>query len=241
MNRMKIATILWVALGLTPSSHAEPHPREYTNPNAKPPKQRSPDGWGDTSEALMNVQRADWEKFDKRNPEATNLWGEKVIPLWKAQTTPPFPNAWPPNDRRVVTYYAYATYEVARQHGVSLTFSAPWASIVVAQGQAPVLQRLSETIGPTIHGRHSWPSTRERMDMLIKLQEAGEAQVDTLLNWTALPEDSERSVQTIKRYYCQWQFNHPALASKYVKQHHEAFFTWLSCPSFQYDELGVFL
>ena len=77
------------------------------------------------------------------------------------------------------------------------------------------------------------------MDQLIRLQELGEDRVEALLHWTKLPDGSEKSVFAIKRYYCQWQWGHPTLATKYVMEHHDGFFARLSCPSYKYDDLGV--
>ncbi len=195
---------------------------------------------GLSADTARSIVQADWDAFDKRTGLQRDIYSASGEPLeWNESLSPPFPNTWPPAATRSVTYYVFAEYQTYEQHGPSLHFSAPWARVVLQDGQAPAKEIILKAIGPEVSGLPSKPVPREQAQRYIQIRKAGEKAIPALLGWTALPADSDPSVKAIRDYYCQWERDHDLLTGAYIKNHHRPFFNWLACPKATPGDNGI--
>ena len=171
----------------------------------------------------------DWSKFDKRAKDnaSDNFTPKGQSVEWYLQITPPFPTNWPPQKFRSVTYYAYAEYQELFMHGPALSRSAPWAKVVLNEGMPADKVILASTIGPAVNGEGGIPISKQLAERKIRIIKEGEAHLPNFVRWTAIPTD-EAEVTAIREYYCQWTLTN--LTADLIKENHQAFFEWLSCP-----------
>lgn len=207
----------------------------------KSPSKQSSQRNADISHLTEEVAResviSDWQKFDR----STHVVG--IVPavevdypmegsgIWYARMTPPFPDVWPPKKKRSFSYYAYAEAHELLMHGPREFHSAPWAKVVLTDGESPKKELLSQSIiyaaVPFNVMRRTSPSQADR---LAQIENDGEASLPTLLSWTGLPTETDDTTKVIKEYYCQWTLEHEAWVTKYIRDNHKEFFKWLSCP-----------
>lgn len=170
----------------------------------------------------------DWAKFDKHVKDAPDRMSGKVQPVdWYLQVTPPFPTNWPPRQVQSVTYYAYAEYQELFMHGPVLSRSAPWAKVRLNEGMPAEEEILATAIGPVVHGEGSVPISQELARRKIQIIQNGEAHLSSFVGWRAIP-DNEAEVTAIREYYCQWILTNRT--ADLIRENHQAFFEWLSCP-----------
>ncbi len=195
---------------------------------------------GLSAATARSVVQADWDAFDKRTGVLRDVYsasGEQIE--WGEALSPPFPNTWPPAGTRSVTYYVYADYQTYEQHGPALHFSAPWARVVLQDGQPPAKEIILKTIGPEVSGLGSRPLSREQAQRYIQIEKEGTKAIPALLGWTAVPADSDPSVKAVKEYYCQWERDHEMFTGTYIKNKHRPFFNWLACPKAAPGDNGI--
>ena len=182
-----------------------------------------------SSNDLRRYLASDWSKFDTYVKESSIMFSnDKVSVHWYQQITPPFPTHWPPQEVRSVTYYGYAEYAESNHHGPAYLRSAPWAKVVLTEGQPAVKQVLVDSLGEAIHGQGSRPISHEMAARLIQIHEDGEKGLPAFIGWQRIPDDAVQ-VQAIKDYYCQWMIENRT--GTLVRDAHQAFFDWLSCPA----------
>lgn len=170
----------------------------------------------------------DWAKFDKHAKDGADMFTQKVYSVdWYLQITPPFPTEWPPQKFRSLTYYAYAEYQELFMHGPALSRSAPWAKVVLNEGEPADKVILSATIGRVVSGEGSVPISAQLADRKIKIIRDGEAELSNFVSWTAISTD-EADVKAVREYYCQWALTNRT--ADLIRDNHQAFFEWLSCP-----------
>lgn len=170
---------------------------------------------------------SDWSKFDAYAGHAFDIFSGKESPLyWHSRLTPPLPTHWPPTPARSVTYYAYPEYQELRMHGPAYSRAAPWAKVVLAEGQLPQKMILASALGPKIHYEIGVPITRDQADRAIQIAKAGAAALPGFIAWKAIPDDAAE-VKIIKDYYCQWARSDGT--AKLVREHHRSYFEWLAC------------
>jgi hypothetical protein len=171
----------------------------------------------------------DWRKFDTYVKESTIMFtNNKVSVHWYQQITPPFPTHWPPQEVRSVTYYGYAEYAESNHHGPAYGRSAPWVKIVLTEGQPAVKHVLVSSLGAEVHGQGSHPISHEMAARLVQIHKDGEKGLPAFIGWKRIPDDAVQ-VQVIKDYYCQWMIENRT--GMLVREAHQAFFDWLSCPA----------
>lgn len=201
-----------------------------------------------TSDVARDLLQSDWERLDKNAhaQPSPGIFGESNSspnppPQWnELELTPPLPNTWPPTKVRSVSYYAYGQFQDAAFHGPTLTFSAPWARVILVDGRSPSKQILRDVIGPAIGGRASRPLSPDEWKRLSKIYQDGAEELPALLSWTELPVGPDKSVMAIRRYYCRWIADESPLVSEYIKPNHREFFSWLRCDKLHTDEYGIF-
>jgi len=177
----------------------------------------------------LEVLRDDWDNFDKSTGiETQNFMAVTVHPQWTEQITPPFPNVWPPARDGSISYYAYAQYGVAFQHGPTISYSAPWARVVLRDGREPVREIYRTSIGDVIWSRASELWSAEHAQKYDEIQKNGEREIPAFSSWTRLPAEGDPGVRAIRDYYCQWKSDMGSLASKVMDNHGE-FNAWLTC------------
>jgi hypothetical protein len=181
----------------------------------------------------------DWNEFDKNTGQKSrDMFSKKEIELiWYIKITPPFPNVWPPQPQRSVTYYAYAEYQELLMHGPVLSRSAPWGKVVLKDGEAPKLKILAKSIGKVASGEGSRPLSPNQAKRLVQIREDGEKYIPIFLRWKELPPDTDPGIKTIRDYYCQWSRDN--LTSQLIKSNHTEFFEWLACPQLSPSDNGV--
>jgi hypothetical protein len=171
---------------------------------------------------------ADWAKFDKHAKEGMDAFTSKPHSVdWYLRITPPFPTDWPLQKSRRVTYYAYAEYQELFMHGPVLSRSAPWAKVVLQEGEPANKFILSAAIGPVVSGEGSVLISRQMADRKSKILKDGEAALPRFVLWTAVPKDGAQ-IKAIREYYCQWALTDRT--ADLIMDNHRAFFEWLSCP-----------
>ncbi len=194
-----------------------------------------------SNKIALKALQADWAKFDTNTHVRETVMGQTPSGSpstfeWYPEITPPFPTEWPSSNVKSASYYAYAAYWVTQIHGPFKVDSEPWAKVILQDGAPPDIELLSKAIGKTMagHGSHpiSWAYVKRRKQIL----EDGEKSIPTMLSWTRLPQDADKSVKAIRDYYCLWESNNKTLALKFIKDNHKEFFAWLSCPSIWREE-----
>lgn len=192
--------------------------------------------FGDQAVKIADLKRrdvyaflaGDWAKFDKHATDTVEMFtGKKVSIDWRPVITPPFPTTWPPQQPRSIAYYAYAEYQEAMMHGPVISRSAPWAKVVLNEGEPAKKVLLAADIGPVVHGEGSVPISQQQASRKIQIIKDGEAHLANFVRWAAIPDD-EAEVKAIREYYCQWALTDRTAAL--IKDDHKAFFEWLSCP-----------
>ena len=172
---------------------------------------------------------ADWAKFDKHVGEMPDILflGKMRSIDWYFVVTPPFPTNWPLQKRCSITYYAYAEYQRLLMHGPQLSRSAPWAKVVLTEGEVAEKVLLTKAIGPVVHGEGGVPISRKMANRELQIIKDGEAHLPNFMRWTEVPSD-EAEVKIIREYYCQWALTNGT--ADLIKGSHHGFFEWLSCP-----------
>lgn len=178
-------------------------------------------------DAVRRLVADDWASFDKHAGRTRDFFGREHDIDWYMKISPPFPNVWPLRGRREIAYYVYAEYQELRHSGPALSRSAPWAKVVLSEGEAASKVRLAIAIGPVVHGEGSIPISRQQAERKIQIIKDGEAHLSDFARWTIIPED-EAEVKIIREYYCQWVLTNRT--ADLIKDSHQAFFEWLSCP-----------
>lgn len=178
--------------------------------------------------AVRRLVADDWASFDKHAGRARHCFSrEEQDAYWYMRVSPPFPNVWPPRGRLGITYYMYAEYQELRMHGPALLRSAPWAKVVLNEGEPANKVRLATAIGPVVHGEASVPISRQQADRKIQIIKDGDARLSDFVRWRCIPDD-KAEVTIIREYYCQWALTNRT--SDLIRDNHQAFFEWLSCP-----------
>lgn len=229
--RRSICLVVALLAGLAVRAEPRMEPKPYVAP-------RDETVSGRAKEAVLALLRDDWNALDSSTGVINTFMGETTSLRWYLQIGPPFPDTWPPAKAASFTYYAYAEYNQPLRHGPSLYVSGPWARVTYQDGVAARKEIVSHTIGPAISGRHSEPWSRQQADHYRAVQENQPAHISNLLTWTGLPMESDPSALPIRKLYCQWAFNHRALASKHIMVRHQAFFDWLSCDRLSLKDIG---
>lgn len=184
-----------------------------------------------SEEDLSGFLASDWSKFDPYAKRAYDVFLAKEVPLyWQSRLTPPLPTQWPPTPVRSVTYYAYAEYEHSRMHGPVYSRGAPWAKVVLVEGQLPQKTILASAPGPAVHYEAGEPISVEQADRASQVWKAGSAALPRFISWQAIPDDAAE-VSIIKAYYCQWAARDGT--ARLVNEQHRGFFEWLACPEFK--------
>jgi hypothetical protein len=177
---------------------------------------------------LVPILEQDWTKFDIATVATKNFFtGQPETTHWYYQVTPPIPTYWPPQQKRSITYYAYAEYQEFMRHGPLLSRTAPWAKVVLNEGAAAENIVLAIKVGPVAHQYGSSlqpPSVQERM---VQVRRDGEKLLSSFVSWKAIP-DKQEEVNAIREYYCQWAQEDGT--AKLIQKDHQEFFEWLSCP-----------
>jgi len=146
--------------------------------------------------------------------------------FWDYVISPPFPSIWPPDKNSCLYYYAYAAGHDLRgglADGVHVT--APWGRVEVEIGRRtslefkPLASRI-KTIG--IQGVR--PISKDEL-AIYEGKESAETYLGTL---PTLPDENEKGVIELKKYYCTW-CNHNGVIVEEIRQHHKQFFRWLGC------------
>jgi hypothetical protein len=178
-------------------------------------------------DVVRRIVADDWASFDKNASRIRDFFKRYHNIYWYMKISPPFPNVWPPRRRREITYYVYAEYQELRHSGPALLRSAPWAKVILNEVEAANKVRLATAIGPVVHGEGSVPISRQQAERKIQIIKDGEAHLSNFARWTDIPED-EAEVKIIREYYCQWVLTNRT--ADLIKDSHQAFFEWLSCP-----------
>jgi hypothetical protein len=118
--------------------------------------------------------------------------------------------------------------------------SAPWAKVVLRRDGAQQKTLLCTSIGPAIEARGSRPLTGEQGAQYSSIQALGNASMQFLLTWSALPEEGNWPAADVRRLYCQWSLDNPTLYEGYIKSSHLDFDRWLSCDRFEQQNGIVF-
>lgn len=169
----------------------------------------------------------DWARFDKYAGRTRDFFGKEWDIDWYLKISPPFPSIWPPQGRRGTTYYVYAEYQELRLSGPALSRSAPWAKVMLNEGEPANKVLLATAIGPVVHGEGSVPINPQQAARKIQIIRDGEAHLSNFVRWTTIPDDAAE-VKAIREYYCQWALTNRT--ADLIKDNHQAFFEWLSCP-----------
>jgi hypothetical protein len=233
------AAVAWATYAVSCATHGIA-PTAANAAEHEPNHQQNADVSALISNIALYALRPDWEKFDKSTgTEATSLMGT-VHPQWSEAITPPFPDTWPPSNKlRRISYYAYAQYGVALQHGPKISYSAPWARVVLRDGKTPTKEIYRKSIGSVIWERASVLWSAQHARKYLEIQKSGEQEIPLFLSWTSLPAEGDPAVQAIRDYYCQWKSDMGSLASKVMENYRE-FTAWLSCPDLAPADRGVF-
>ena len=202
----------------------------------------------DKSVALDFVN-SEWANFDKDTPEKiappppvqpgqrTQITLFSSEGTWRETVSPPYPNVWPPNEQRSVSYYAFAEYVHGHRDFNSVNFSAPWAKVVLQDNVPPVkliyLTSIGKPISGWCNGGLCLPVSPDGLENRREIFQNETEKVHTLLSWTGLPDGHNQYVDDIRKYYCRWEYEHTKLVSDYIEKNHREFFNWLACKSSQ--------
>jgi hypothetical protein len=146
--------------------------------------------------------------------------------FWDYVISPPFPSIWPPDKNSCLYYYAYAAGHDLRgglADGVHL--SAPWGRVEVEIGRRTSLKfkpLASKIKAIGIQGVR--PISKDEL-AIYERKESAETYLGTL---TTLPDENEKGVSELKKYYCTW-CNHNGVIVEEIRVHHTQFFQWLGC------------
>lgn len=144
--------------------------------------------------------------------------------FWDYVISPPFPSIWPPDKNSCLCYYAYAAGHDLRgglADGVHL--SAPWGRVEVEIGRSLKFKPLASKIRAIgIQGVR--PISKDEL-AIYERKESAETYLGTL---TTLPDEKEKGVSELKKYYCTWG-NHNGVIVEEIRLHHTQFFQWLGC------------
>ncbi|ACB96076.1 hypothetical protein [Beijerinckia indica] len=180
------------------------------------------------SKLIQHLVREDWASFDKHAGRTRDFFGKEHDINWYMAISLPFPAEWPPQGPFASTYYLYAEYQECLLHGPNLSRSAPWAKVVLKEGELASKMLLATAIGPVVNREISVPISRSQADRKIQIIKDGQAELPNFIRWTSIP-DRQREVKVIREYYCQWALSNRT--ADLIKDNHQAFFEWLSCPS----------
>ncbi len=175
------------------------------------------------TDQMKTLLDPEWEKL-KPNPVPQS--NEPPKKWWTYSISPPFPSVWPPNPNMTMYYYAYAQGNDFSLGLVDAVYiAAPWARAELdIKGKKPLgFKLLSSKIKEIgIQGVH--PANQEELAIFGK-EESVQAYLGNL---TTLPDEKEKSVSELKKYYCSWLRLNGAIAPE-IRSSHEAFFKWLRC------------
>jgi len=146
-------------------------------------------------------------------------------PYWDYLVSPAFPSVWPPESNLALVYYVYAIGHAPRSLVDGVYVAAPWACVEVdlKRKLSPKFKLLSNRIREIgIEGVR--PLFREELAIFAKKEAA-----ETFLgNLKSLPDEKEKSVSELRRYYCTWLKLKGEIVEE-IRPFHKEFFKWLRC------------
>ncbi len=172
---------------------------------------------------MKSLLDPEWEKL-KPNPVPES--NEPPKKWWMYYISPPFPSVWPPNPNLALVYYVYAQgHDFTGGLRDAVYIGAPWAYVVVDTRREvpPKFKLLSNKIKEA--GIQGISLLSEEGAAIYKQGGSAEA---FLGNLTTLPDENEKPVSGLRKYYCTWLKLNGAIASE-IRSFHKEFFKWLRC------------
>ncbi len=170
---------------------------------------------------MKPVIDSEWEKL-KPNPIPPSDQPPKK--WWMYSISPSFPSIWPPNPNSTLYHYIYAQgHDFTLGLVDAVYIGAPWARVEldIKGKKPPGFKSLSSKLKELgIQGVR--PLNQEETAIFEK-----EVSVEAFLGSLAsLPDEKEKSVSELRKYYCCWLKLNGAIAQE-INPFHPEFFEWL--------------
>ena len=166
---------------------------------------------------------AEWQKIE---PKIKSLPKGLQGIFWQYVISPPFPSMWPPDSNSSLCFYLYAVgHDIRGRLADGAHVSAPWGRVEVdLRSKTPSKFKPLTSKLKAIGIQGVRPVSKDEA-AVYERREFAETYLGTL---TTFPDEKEKAVLDLKKYYCTW-FNHNGVIAKELHAHHKEFFHWLGC------------